>query len=52
MPIVARQVAGTRRISPLGRLIWAQSASRAAKLARTPADRQSTPPRPGSISML
>ena len=29
--MVARQAAGTRRISPLGRLIWAQSASRAAK---------------------
>ena len=32
-PIVARQADGMRRISPLGRLIWAQSASRAARVA-------------------
>ena len=39
-PIVARQAAGTRRISPLGKLICAQSASRAAerRAARRPND--------------
>ena len=35
-PIVARHAAGTRRISPLGRLIWAQPASRAASVALGP----------------
>ena len=38
---------GRRRISPLGRLICAQSASRAASVALTPAERHITPPRPG-----
>src|SRR6478672_4807307 len=37
-PIVARHPAGTRRISPLGSVIWAQSASRAMSVALEPAD--------------
>ena len=52
VPIVARQAAGMRRISPLGSVIWAQSASRAMSVAPAPAERQRAPPLPGCISML
>ena len=51
-PIVARQAAGIRRISPEGRVIWAQVPSRAVSVAETPAERTSFAPPPGCISML
>src|SRR5207237_9922522 len=51
-PIVARQSAWMRRTSPDGRVIWAQSASRADNVALHPADRQICPPRPGCNSTL
>jgi hypothetical protein len=44
LPIVARQAAGIRRISPLGSEIWAHPESRAINVATTPAPRQSAPP--------
>src|SRR5205085_6781454 len=51
-PTVARQLALTRRTSPDGRVICAQSASRAVRVALQPAERQIWPPRPGCISTL
>src|SRR5919199_3064864 len=39
-PMVARQLALTRRTSPDGRVSWAQSASRAVSVALHPAERQ------------
>src|SRR5437588_13004616 len=40
VPMVARQAELTRRTSPEGRVTWAQSASRAVKVALVPALRQ------------
>src|SRR5829696_6915372 len=51
-PMLARQVIGIRRISPLGSVSWAHSPSRFVRVALHPADRQICPPRPGCISTL
>src|SRR5262245_44275076 len=52
VPMLARQTTGTRRISPLGKVSWAQSPSRFVSVALHPALRQICPPRPGCISTL
>ena len=51
-PIVARQAAGTRRISPLGSVICAHCDSRATSTADDPAERHNLPPRPACNSTL
>src|SRR5262249_48719266 len=52
LPIVARHLLDTRRISPLGIVNCAQSFSRAVSVAEQPALRQICPPLPGVSSML
>src|SRR4051812_32969719 len=52
VPTVARHFEWTRRTSPDGIVICAQSPSRAVSVALHPADRQICPPRPGVISTL
>src|SRR5215472_1062717 len=49
VPRVARHLALTRRTSPDGMVICAQSPSRAVRVALQPAERQIWPPRPGVI---